>query len=211
MGNNSFLISLLVGYFIGSVPFTQIVAKLVKGIDLRQVGSKNVGGRNTVYSVGLGWGIFAGSLDAAKGAAAVYLSEILGIPAPQMYLAGLAAIAGHNWPVWLGFKGGKGLATAIGLGLYAAAPETLIGFCVGFAILTLTKNMVYTTLGGLGTLIALTKVWERPAAVTNLFWGVFLIITAAALPNIIRTMKQPGGFRAYFAAPNEDYEKPENK
>lgn len=204
--NNNLALSLVIGYFLGSIPFTQIIAKTVKGIDLREVGSKNVGGRNTVHSVGLGWGIFAGTLDAIKPIAAMMVSQSIGVSDPQSYYAGLAALTGHNWPVWLGFKGGKGLAVIAGMGMYAAFPETFIGFLLGLLILKTTKNVVYTTFGGLITVIALTEIWQRPQEVTNLFWAAALIVLIAAMPNIIKTFKSPGGFKSYFDNPNEDYD-----
>ncbi|MDH5507517.1 MAG: glycerol-3-phosphate acyltransferase, partial [Anaerolineae bacterium] len=134
------LISIVLGYFLGSIPFTQIVAKSVKGIDLRQVGSKNVGGRNTAHNVGLGWGIFAGALDVLKGLAAMVCADKLGVPQAAQYWAGLAAIAGHNWPVWLGFRGGKGIAVTLGLLAWVAFPEALIVFFVGAILLRSTNN-----------------------------------------------------------------------
>ena len=68
---SNLILSLIIGYLLGSIPFTQVVAKSVKGIDLREVGSRNVGGRNLIRSVGFGWGLTGGILDGLKGMAAI--------------------------------------------------------------------------------------------------------------------------------------------
>ena len=102
-------ISLVLGYLIGSIPFPFIIAKWRKGIDLREVGSKNVGGMNAINNLGVGWGFFAGAMDVVKGVTALVVANAIGSPYPEFYWAGLAAVAGHNWPIWLNFKGGKGI------------------------------------------------------------------------------------------------------
>src|SRR3990172_9853724 len=124
------ILALLIAYLFGSIPFAQIIAKWVKGTDLHKVGSHNIGARNLTKNVGLGWGILGLLLDAAKGAAAVWVAVALGIRFPAYLLAGLAAVAGHNWPVWLRFRGGKGLATAFGTFVWLAWPAALISFAL---------------------------------------------------------------------------------
>ncbi|MBT6152067.1 MAG: hypothetical protein HOH75_08760, partial [Chloroflexi bacterium] len=75
----NFIISIVLGYLIGAIPFTQIVAKWRKGIDLREVGSKNVGGMNTINTIGLGWGLFAGILDVLKGILSLIVANGIGV------------------------------------------------------------------------------------------------------------------------------------
>ena len=128
------LLSILVGYLIGAIPFTFIIAKWRGGIDLRTSGSKNVGGRNLARHFGWGWGSFGAFLDFLKGALAVILSsQLFGQSPPQLYFAAAAAVAGHNWPVYLRFHGGKGLAAAGGA-LFALAPEPAIAGAIGAAL-----------------------------------------------------------------------------
>lgn len=112
----------------GSVPFSYFIAK-IKGIDLREVGSGNVGATNVARSAGLLFGIVALLLDILKGFAAALLTIQLAQP---IYLAGLAVI-GHNWSVFLGFKSGKGAATTLGI-LLAISWESFL-LTVGIWIL----------------------------------------------------------------------------
>jgi len=136
------VLSFLSSYLIGSIPFTQILAKWVKGIDLRRVGSHNVGGRNLSRQLGLLWGILGSVLDIAKGAAAMWFAELLGVPDPIRLVNGMAVVAGHNWPVYLQLRGGRGAATGTGVLLalvpWAAAPLSLLSLVVLF----LTKSTV---------------------------------------------------------------------
>src|SRR3972149_5513627 len=116
------ILSIASGYLLGSIPFTQLMARWRKGIDLRTVGSQNVGGMNAMRNVGWGWGFAAGLADFFKGMAALALARSLvgGEAAlafgPLYYLAGLAAIVGHNYPGWLEVCGGKGVGGGRGGG-----------------------------------------------------------------------------------------------
>src|SRR3989338_8377679 len=111
------LLFFFTAYFTGSIPFGLLIARAVKGIDLREHGSKNIGATNVFRVVGKKWGILAFFLDALKGAVPVILSSVL-IPAfretswPLWF--GIAAILGHIFSPWLSFKGGKGVATSLG-------------------------------------------------------------------------------------------------
>lgn len=115
----SFLIHLAIpaaAYLLGSIPFGLLLGKLLSGKDVRSVGSGNIGATNVARAAGAGAGILTLLLDAAKGAFAVWLAAALtGGRASWMMMAGLAAMAGHCFPLWLGFKGGKGVATAAGV------------------------------------------------------------------------------------------------
>lgn len=107
------------GYVLGSIPFGLLVGKLFGAADVRQRGSGNIGATNVSRVAGPLAGILTLLLDTGKGAAAVLLAaRFTEQSATAMILAGLAALCGHCFPVWLGFKGGKGVAT--GLGVFAA-------------------------------------------------------------------------------------------
>ncbi len=113
------------GYLLGAVPFGWLLGRLGRGLDVRRVGSGNIGATNVGRSVGAWAGILTLVLDVGKGAAAAWGAGWLsGQPAVAM-AAGLAAVAGHIFPVYLGFKGGKGVATGLGVFLVLAPPETL--------------------------------------------------------------------------------------
>ena len=106
-----FLPSILIGYFVGSLPIGYLVAQSAGGIDLRRVGSGNVGATNVYRSAGLRTAIAVMIADMAKGAGAVLLAG----EGAHSAAAGVAAVIGHIYPVWLGFRGGKGVATASGV------------------------------------------------------------------------------------------------
>ena len=105
-----FLAAVLVGYLIGSLPIGYLVTHSARGVDLRRAGSGNVGAANVYRTSGLRMAIAVMIADAGKGAAAVLLAA----GGSNAVAAGVAAVVGHVYPVWLGFKGGKGVATAGG-------------------------------------------------------------------------------------------------
>ena len=103
----------LAAYLIGSIPFALILARRW-GTDLRQVGSGNLGAANVMRAAGVTAGVLVAVLDMAKGVASVWLAARVGDGAELPAAAGLAAIIGHIYPIWLRFRGGKGVATACG-------------------------------------------------------------------------------------------------
>ena len=102
-------------YLVGSIPFALLLARRSGIGDLHRVGSGNIGAANLMRALGVRPGIFAAVLDIAKGAASVLIAERLGGDSGTVAVAGLAAITGHVYPVWLRFRGGKGVATACGV------------------------------------------------------------------------------------------------
>jgi len=116
---------LLVGaYLLGSVPFSQLLAR-TKGVDLREVGSSNVGAGNLTREVGLSWGVAAAVLDGLKGLLPVWIALKAGLGPGASGLAGVAAIVGHNWSIWLRGRSGRGLAPAAGV-IVALDPVLLV-------------------------------------------------------------------------------------
>ncbi len=128
--------STIAAYLLGSTPFGYIVAK-AKGVDIRTVGSGNIGATNVFRSVSKGWGIFTFACDFLKGLLPVLLLPLLatelgftGSSDGLELLCGTGAIAGHNWPVFLRFKGGKGVATSAGAVLGIAPAAVGLGLAV---------------------------------------------------------------------------------
>ncbi|MGE5245100.1 MAG: glycerol-3-phosphate 1-O-acyltransferase PlsY [Betaproteobacteria bacterium] len=103
-----------IAYCIGSVPFALLLARRW-GADLRRVGSGNLGAANVLRASGVTAGVLVAVLDVAKGAASVLFAARAAADSPTMAAAGVAAIVGHIYPVWLRFRGGKGVATACGV------------------------------------------------------------------------------------------------
>lgn len=134
----------LAAYLLGSVPFAYLFAKL-NGVDIRKVGSGNVGATNVFRAVGKGWGIATFAADALKGFVPAWLFPLLarrwGVECgPGLgLLGGCAAIAGHSWPVFLKFRGGKGVATSAGMLLGVAPAAVGIGLLVWVAVFAVTR------------------------------------------------------------------------
>jgi glycerol-3-phosphate acyltransferase PlsY len=134
----AYLQVVLLSYLVGSIPNAIIVGKLWKGIDVREHGSGNIGATNVFRVLGAGPGIVVLLLDALKGGIGAYLGTLWLGPGWGAVLGGIVAIIGHNWPVWLKFKGGRGVAT--GLGVIA----TLVPQITGIVLLVFI-GIVYTT------------------------------------------------------------------
>lgn len=137
-------------FFLGAIPFSWILARLFGGLDIRTVGSGNVGATNVARSLGYGIGVTALLLDAAKGVAAVLLARhLFGAEAlTAQAAAGGLAVLGHNFTPFLGFRGGKGVATGAGV-LGALSPPVLL-ICLAVFILT----VAFTRMVALGSVLA---------------------------------------------------------
>jgi glycerol-3-phosphate acyltransferase PlsY len=128
------ILVLVASYLLGSIPFGILVAKLFGGADVRRSGSGNIGATNVARVVGPLAGIVTLLLDAAKGSAAVWLAaRWMHGEALAMVLAGLFAMLGHCFPIWLGFRGGKGVATAAGVFL-ALCPAAMLAALILFLL-----------------------------------------------------------------------------
>jgi glycerol-3-phosphate acyltransferase PlsY len=136
-------------YVAGSIPFGVLVARM-KGVDLRTVGSGNIGATNVARALGRGWAIAVLIGDALKGFAPVFVGRhfLPQLPAGAVALAGLAAIVGHMFTLFLRGRGGKGVATSLGVALAISPPAALCGFGLYLlAYLTLRISSVGSLLG----------------------------------------------------------------
>ncbi len=113
-------------YLFGSIPTGLVVVKLVAGIDIRTVGSGNIGATNVSRALGKRWAYLVGLFDMAKVGLVVLALKLLGHGDLVLALSGLAGVLGHCFPVWLGFRGGKGVSTAFGV-LFAYSPPVSLG------------------------------------------------------------------------------------
>ena len=135
----SSLLLLAIGYLLGSMPNGYLAGRWLKGIDLRQCGSGSTGATNVLRNVGKAPALVVFLLDVGKGALAVLLAKSFGLNDWVQVLAGLAALAGHIWPVWLGWKGGKAVATGLGMFLGLAWPVGLACFGLFMAVISLSR------------------------------------------------------------------------
>ncbi|MFD2612000.1 glycerol-3-phosphate 1-O-acyltransferase PlsY [Paenibacillus gansuensis] len=156
-------ILILLSYLLGSISFSFIIGKTVKGIDIREYGSGNAGATNTLRVLGKGPAVLVLALDIVKGIAAVWAARAL---APDLIwvhvLCGIAVIIGHNWPVFFGFRGGKGIATTIGV---MATLSLLPALCAGIIALVLVALTRFVSLGSLvftALLPVFLVLWGKP-------------------------------------------------
>ena len=175
-------LALLASYLLGAVPFGLVLARVLRGIDLRQVGSGNIGATNAMRALGKPLGTLAFALDCAKGAVpalwfAPYVEARPDLPLLGPVLCGAAAVVGHCFPVYLRFKGGKGVATACGA---IVAIEWPVFVIAGLVWLVLALTLRYVSLASLamGVTFPIAAYVRRPDAPT-------LIVGCAALALLI--------------------------
>lgn len=155
MFNTTTLLIVLGAYLIGSIPFGYLLARFWKGIDIRQHGSGNIGATNVWRTLGKGPGLVVLLLDLIKGATAVLLAKQLENTDVATLAAALAVMSGHSWPVWLGFKGGKIIASGAGAILAIAPMPLLLAFIVFVLVVAIFR---YVSLGSIIAAISL-PIW----------------------------------------------------
>jgi len=186
---------LLASYLIGAFPSAYIAGK-IKGINISKTGSGNVGGMNTFSSVGKTAGVIVALTDAGKGFLVAYLAGRFSGGHPYILLwAIVAAIIGHNWMIYIGFKGGKGVATFLGSLLYLSPWSILILYLIIIPItLVLSKDTYLATTTGFFIFSFFIWIWEG-----NYLWLIFgLLIT------IVYLLKCLGLLRSYFTERRRD-------
>lgn len=142
---------LIVGaYLLGSVPTAYLVAKWSRGIDIRQYGSGNIGASNIFRSTSKWLAIPVTIFDIGKGVLAVWVAQLLGLGVMEQIVVGLAAILGHNWPVFLRFQGGRGMFTSLGIIL-------ILSPIIGLIIIVMAYSLAPFRKLSLGVLIALVS------------------------------------------------------
>jgi glycerol-3-phosphate acyltransferase PlsY len=146
---NPWIAAISIAYLLGSIPFGYLLVRIIRKEDIRKQGSGNIGATNVARSGAKGLGLATLLLDAAKAYVAVMIAKHL---APGMYdvavAAAVAAILGHVFPVWLGFRGGKGVASALGVFLALTWPSGLAIFLVFALVFALTKYVSLASIVG---------------------------------------------------------------
>ena len=168
------VLALLLGYVVGSLPIGFVLATWMKGIDLRRAGSGNVGAANVYRTAGLALAILVVVIDIAKGAGGVLIASRLAPGVTPPVTAGVAAIIGHVYPVWLKFRGGKGVATACGAFLVLTPFATAIAASVFVMTVWVTR---YVSLGSVLSTAALPALaWVSDAPMPVVIGGVIAAI-----------------------------------
>ena len=177
-------------YLFGSVPSAYLVAKWSRGIDIRHYGSGNVGAANILTVVSKRWGIPVIIFDLVKGMILVYVAQWVGLSVIQQVTVGLAAIIGHNWPIFLHFKGGRGGLTLLGVAIILA-PQLALPLFLIVIISGLFRQMA---LGMLVATIALPVCsWflGQPLGITEDPLGLTLGFLAIFLVTVVRRLAVP--------------------
>ena len=196
-----YLIVAVVAYLLGSIPFGYLLVRIFRGEDIRQTGSGNIGATNVARSGAKGLGIATLVLDALKGALAVALAWYVAtdelktsacpciVPAQLMATAALCAVLGHVFPVWLRFKGGKGVATALGVFCVLFPKAILVALAIFILVVAVTRYVsLGSILGAIAFPVAAYFVQHADWLSLLLASGVSLIIILKHHQNIRRLL-----------------------
>lgn len=193
------ILAIVIAYLLGSIPFAYIAGRLIKGVDIRQVGGGNVGATNVMREVGTAAGIAVLIADIAKGTLAVFIARWL-VPTSLIpaFIAGFAAVAGHSWSVFLGFSGGKGGATTIGVFFALAPVESAIAFGIMLLVAFTTSNLRLAM--GVGFIFLPLIIWGFGGETSLIFYSLALYIFTGlrGLPAIIRSLRNPAERKGFI-------------
>jgi glycerol-3-phosphate acyltransferase PlsY len=180
----------IVGYSIGSIPFAWLIVRAMAGLDLRKAGSGNVGAANALRVSGWQTGIAVALLDLAKGSAAVGLVAAGGGDLAARAAGGLAAVAGHVFPIWLRFHGGKGVATAAGVFAALTPLSTVVAAVVFGIVLVATRIVSLASLCGTLALAACATLQAAAAPVLGAVYAAAGLILWRHRANIVRIARR---------------------
>jgi len=177
------------GYLAGATPFGYLTARLIAGIDIRRAGSGNIGATNIGRVLGAKWGIVVLVLDCLKGLLPVLLVPLLMPETAEsasqhlQVLCGLSTITGHMFPVWLNFRGGKGVATALGVVLAIGGWATLAAFAAFAITFVLFRIVSLSSISAAVTFAAVQMVLLQPGPFSNETWsaGLFSLLVPALI------------------------------
>jgi len=177
---------IILGYLIGAIPFGVIAGKLARGIDVRNYGSGSMGTTNVLRTAGKGAAISVLLADMVKGIAAVAVAWAIFASSPSvlawgLVAAGAAAVIGHNWPVYIGFRGGRGVTTTFGAFLLMCWPVALICLAIFIIVVAVTR---YVSLGSLLGAIAMLLVMI-PFVILGLEPYAYLIFGVIIVPLVV--------------------------
>ena len=169
------IVLIILSYLIGCFSSAYFVGKLFKNMDIRTQGSGNLGATNALRVMGKKFGILTLLLDMTKGILAVILGRHL-TGELGSYIAPFITVIGHNWPVFLNFKGGKGVATSLGALLALHFPSGLIGFLIGGIVVKTTKYVSLASLTFLFSTILIYPIWTGYININQLLLNMVLFI-----------------------------------
>jgi glycerol-3-phosphate acyltransferase PlsY len=149
---------ILIGYLLGALPTAYIAGHFFRGKDIRRIGDKNAGAANAYRELGSTTGIIVGIVDAAKGALVILIAQTWQMSEPVVMFTGLAAVIGHNWPVFLGFRGGRGVSTTIGI-LFVLVTIPMLILTIPTILILIWRKNVTPSMAFLFIVLPLVDLW----------------------------------------------------
>jgi glycerol-3-phosphate acyltransferase PlsY len=175
-----YIVAIAFGYLLGSVPAGYVIGKVTRGIDVREYGSKKTGGTNVLRTLGLGAAVAVIVFDIGKGSVSVLFAGLISDEPYVQTAAGLAAVAGHVWPVYVGFRGGRGVSAAFGSLLAMNLPASLALVPVALLIVAVTRYMSLMSVS-MAAIAAGVFLGLAVAGVDPYAYAVFTMIAAALI------------------------------
>jgi acyl phosphate:glycerol-3-phosphate acyltransferase len=192
------IIAIVCAYLLGSLPFAYIIARLVKGVDIRQVGTKNMGAMNTFYRIGFGWGVLVLLLDMGKGVLSILVARWLGVDVLYQYITAGVTVIGHMFPVFLGFRGGKGGATVIGI-LALLMPRAIpLGLGLFVLALLLTRYPTFSYALALSCTPFVAWVGYESGTLVVVSVILLLMVVLRYIPRLLEMRSTGGNWKRVF-------------
>jgi glycerol-3-phosphate acyltransferase PlsY len=209
------LLAMAIGYLVGAFPSAYIITRLFSGKDIRTVGTGNTGvgnagTRNVYVNVGKLPGIIVAILDVGKGTGAIFFAQWVlnrpGLTSEQQHTAvlfllgaGLAAIIGHIWPVYIKFRGGGGMATSLGVLAVLMPRELVTGLSVALVAIVITRNLVFSVNIGIASMPAWAWYFFRPWWLAVYPFAILAVMLVHFAPNILAEWKKAGSVEKLLA------------
>jgi glycerol-3-phosphate acyltransferase PlsY len=149
---------IIIGYLLGSVPTAYFAGRIAAGRDIRRMGDENVGAANAYRELSPRAGVLVGVIDAAKGTLVIFIAQAVNMSQLVVLFAGAAAVVGHNWPVFLGFRGGRGVSTTIGI-LFVLVTLPMLIMTLPTLLILIWKRNVTPSMAFLFILLPLVDWW----------------------------------------------------
>jgi len=182
------ILSLIIGYILGSIPTAYVVSRVRKGIDIRTIGSGNMGGANVMREIGTQEGVLVGLFDIAKGAGAILIAQALNVSELWIFGTGFAALVGHNFPVFAGFRGGRGSATIMGIFLVLAPTAALVTLAVVAIPFFASRKFVGAIIIGFALLPLFAWLLEGSLSLVRYALAIDVFMLIRNLPDIRRVL-----------------------
>lgn len=177
----------ILAYLLGSFPTAYLAGRWAR-VDLRTLGDGNLGSKNTFLNLGLRLGVIVGVVDVTKGALAIWCARWLGASEATTYLAGFAVVLGHDFPIFTRFRGGQGMAAALGVLAELQPLEAAIGVLIALGLLMISNNWDLSWGVGLGSMPVSGWAFGRP--VKDIWFTVLLLPTIGLKSLVDKPMRR---------------------